>query len=180
MKNFNLKIDLTKLRGTLVSELNFGGQVMRCVIIPIKKAGLFEGRKGCYLDARMVECSSSYGDSHFIRQSVGANDYKAMTEEERREIPIIGNAKPASESSSQAPAPIPTPMPAPMPEASVMPPFPGAVNYGSPVVSQYGGSSAPAPIPEAAPMPTRATEQPIQQLFPETQPHCTPHYEEAF
>ena len=72
--NYQIKIDVTK----------------------INKADLFVGEKGTYLTIDCIELKETgkYGDSHLVKQVIGTERYKTMTEEERKATPIIGNMKP--------------------------------------------------------------------------------------
>ena len=72
--NYQIKIDVTK----------------------INKADLFVGEKGTYLTVDVWDNGKigQYGDSHTIKQVIGTERYKNMTEEERKATPIIGNMKP--------------------------------------------------------------------------------------
>lgn len=99
--NYNGKIDLLKLQGASVNDLNFATGVKRCIVIPIYEAGLFEGAKGVYLDMKIWQRErESYGESHLIKASVSGERWKAMSEDERNAIPILGGLKPAASASS--------------------------------------------------------------------------------
>lgn len=97
MSNFQLSIDLLKLQGAALQDLRAAdGSVKRCLVLPLWEAGLYEGTKGVYLDLRAVELQNpQFEDTHFVKQSVSADRYKAMSEEERSAMPIIGNLRPA-------------------------------------------------------------------------------------
>lgn len=99
MSNFNLKLDLTKIPYSFVSELKGTNETKRCVCIPVDSFGVFEGQKGVYLDLRIVERKQAgeYGDTHFASLSVQGEVYKAMTDEQKKAIPIIGSMKPAQQ-----------------------------------------------------------------------------------
>lgn len=97
MSNFQLSIDLLKLQGAALQDLRAAdGSVKRCLVLPLWEAGLYEGKRGVYLDLRAVELQNpQFEDTHFVKQSVSADRYKAMSEEERSAMPIIGNLRPA-------------------------------------------------------------------------------------
>lgn len=92
--NFTVNIDLSRLSGARTQEMNIDGTLQRCLILPIDSAHLYEGSRGVYLDLKLVEHSSAYGDTHFAKQSVSKKAYDAMTFDQRSAIPILGNAKP--------------------------------------------------------------------------------------
>lgn len=96
MGNFQIKVDLLKLQGAAMQDMRAtDGSVKRCVVIPIWEARLYEGKKGTYLDLRAVELRTpQYEDTHLVKQSVTAERYNAMNEEERTNIPIVGNMRP--------------------------------------------------------------------------------------
>ena len=97
MKNYQLSIDLLKLHGAALQDLRAAdGGVKRCLVIPVWDAGLYEGKKGVYLDLRAVELQNpQFEDTHFVKQSLTTERYKSMSEEERSAMPIIGNLRPA-------------------------------------------------------------------------------------
>lgn len=74
--NYEIKIDVTK----------------------IDKKSLLVGQKGTYLTLVVQELKngvSQYGDTHFVKQSLSKEVYQAMSEDERKNIPILGNMKPS-------------------------------------------------------------------------------------
>lgn len=97
MANFTISADLLKLQGAAIQDLRAAdGSVKRCVVIPIWDAGLYEGKKGVYLDMTAIELSSPrYEDTHLVKQSLTYERYKQMTEQERENIPILGGLRSA-------------------------------------------------------------------------------------
>lgn len=95
MDNYQLNIDLLRLQGAFVTNIKDREQTKRCVCIPIDDAGLYVGQKGCYLDLAAFQLQNSqYGDTHCVKQSLSKQKRDAMTEEERKALPIIGNMRP--------------------------------------------------------------------------------------
>lgn len=93
--NYNVKLDLNKIPGAFRKAIHGKTTEKECVCIPIDN--LFEGKTGAvYLDLTMVERKevSQYGDTHFAKIRVSADDYKNMSEEDRMSIPIVGSVKP--------------------------------------------------------------------------------------
>lgn len=109
-KNYKMTLCINKLQGAFVCNLKGRKETKRCVCIPIEDADLFEADNGSvYLNGSVFEMrEEKYGKSHLIKQSLSKDRYDAMTEEERREIPIIGNLSPMEERQRETPAGGPT------------------------------------------------------------------------
>ncbi len=91
MANFSIKLNLRKINGASLVNLKGRTATKRCLVIPLDDSGLFEGEKGVYLNMTAIEMSEpSYGDTHFIKVNLDREAYEALTEEERRAIPILG------------------------------------------------------------------------------------------
>lgn len=102
MGNITGKIDLQKLQGATIMEL--GKNKTKCIVLPIEMAGLYAGEKGTYLDWTAIplkEVKADRKDTHFIKLSVSKDKFNAMTEEQKSEIPILGNAIAWPDSGSQ-------------------------------------------------------------------------------
>ena len=90
MSNYNIKIDLNKMKDVVFAKVN--GR--RCVIIPVDgNTEIFVGEKGIYLSMSAIELRnpSQFGDTHIIKPLLGKKAYEAMSEEQRKNIPILGN-----------------------------------------------------------------------------------------
>lgn len=69
---------------------------IRIDVSKIDKASIYKGEKGSYVTLDVVEVKNSqYGDTHFVKQVLSKERYQAMTEDERKKIPILGNMKPS-------------------------------------------------------------------------------------
>lgn len=82
---------------------------VECLVIPIEKNKLFIGEKGVYLDLIAFEIDPSKRntdsrDSHLLKQSFSKEIREKMTEEQLKEMPILGNLQVWSE--RQEPEPI--------------------------------------------------------------------------
>lgn len=90
--NYRIKIDLLKLKDAFVRELKGNAETKKCVIIPIDECnGMFLGEKGCYLSLTALEMKESkYYDTHCIKVDIPRERREAMTDEERRAMPILG------------------------------------------------------------------------------------------
>lgn len=91
MANFIIKLDLQKIQGAFVTNLQGKSATKTCICIPIEDAGLFLGKQGCYLDLTAIELREpKYDDTHCIKQQVSKDRYQQMTDEQRKAMPIIG------------------------------------------------------------------------------------------
>lgn len=95
MSNFGIKIDLAKLNGAAVTELQGQNGLVRCVVIPVDANLIFVGQKGVYLDLCAFEMENpQYESTHIIKQSLPKAVRESMTEEQRKALPIVGDLKP--------------------------------------------------------------------------------------
>lgn len=102
MANFGIKIDLLKLKNSFVTNLKGKAATKRCLVIPIDDAQLFLGEKGIYLNLTGVEMQEArYDDTHFVKQQLPKDIYQAMTEEERKQQPILGSMRPIASVQKQ-------------------------------------------------------------------------------
>ena len=101
MANYSIKTDLLKLKGAFVTNIKGKTTTKRCLCIPIDGSGLFLGEKGCYLNMTAIEMNNpQYNDTHCIKQNIERSVYDAMTEEQRRAMPIIGSMRPFEKSQA--------------------------------------------------------------------------------
>lgn len=93
--NYSIKIDLLKLSGACVRDLQGKTATKRCVIIPVDDNDIFVGKRGCYLDITAFEMTNpQYGETHLLKKDIPKAKRDAMSEEERRATPILGGLKP--------------------------------------------------------------------------------------
>lgn len=92
MKNYVIKIDLLKLKGAFMRNLQGKSETKRCLIIPVDDCdGIYLGEKGCYLNMTAIEMQDpKYKDTHCIKVNIPQEQRETMTEEERNAIPILG------------------------------------------------------------------------------------------
>ena len=67
---------------------------IECLIIPIDQNYLVRGEKGLYLDLQaneLKEKKADRKDTHLIKQGFPKEVFDAMTDEEKKTTPIIGN-----------------------------------------------------------------------------------------
>lgn len=95
-KKYNIKLDLKKLKNTFVKDIQGSTRTVQCLCIPIKDNRLFVSERGSiYLDLQATPLQQpKYGQSHLIKPKVGSDNWKAMSEEERKAIPIVGSLSP--------------------------------------------------------------------------------------
>lgn len=96
MSNISTKLNLAALKH---SRMNMKGEsgMVDCLIIPINANMLYKGEKGLYLDLTHLEIkdrskqAEGQKDTHLVKQSFPKDIYDAMSDEEKRAFPILGN-----------------------------------------------------------------------------------------
>lgn len=99
--NISIKVDLQKLAGATIMPV--GKNQTECIVIPIEMANLFKGEKGTYIDLTAIPLTNpreGSKDTHLVKQSFGKEKFAAMSEDEKKAIPIMGNAIVWGESGS--------------------------------------------------------------------------------
>jgi hypothetical protein len=95
MSNISIKINLAALKAVRRSEKGTSGMV-DCLIIPVENNYLFKGKNGAlYLDVIAFELKNrkeGQNDTHLLKQSLPSEVFKKMTDEEKKDTPILGNA----------------------------------------------------------------------------------------
>ncbi|MGL5895284.1 MAG: hypothetical protein ACRCZM_11840 [Bacteroidales bacterium] len=93
--NHSIKLNLLKLSGTAVRELTGqSGAKKSCLIIPIEDNSIFVTEKGAYIDFTAIESDKMKEASHFVKQSLPRAKYDAMSDDQRKAMPILGNMQP--------------------------------------------------------------------------------------
>lgn len=98
MPNISIKINLRQLKHVEREMKGQGDKMIKCLIIPLEENMIYQGEKGAYLNLTAIEIkdrskfSADQKDTHLIKQDVPKDKYEAMTEEQRKAMPIIGNA----------------------------------------------------------------------------------------
>lgn len=91
----SMKLNLANLVCVVRSEKMSSGDLKECLIIPIENNHLFKGKNGVYLDLIAFPFESKNEDNkatHIIKQSFPKEIFKAMTDEQKKAMPIIGDA----------------------------------------------------------------------------------------
>ena len=93
MSNISIKINLRQLKSAVRTMKGTSGNI-ECLVIPIAANHLIVGEKGVYLDMQAYELKEKKADrkdTHLIKQGFPKEVFDAMTEEEKKTTPIIGN-----------------------------------------------------------------------------------------
>lgn len=94
MGNISIKLNLAGLKHAVRKEKGKTGEV-ECLIIPIEANNLYRGEKGMYLDLQASEIKNKREgskDTHLVKQSLPKEVYSAMSDEDKKAMPILGNA----------------------------------------------------------------------------------------
>lgn len=94
--NYQAKIDIKKLNKAFVMPIVGKTATVECICIPTTE--FYKGKNGeLYCSIEIIERKSvgQYNDTHFCKQQIEKESYKAMTEEQRKIIPILGSFQPS-------------------------------------------------------------------------------------
>lgn len=92
MKNFNVKINLALMNK--VKTITSKKDNEKYVCIPLSENYIFEGKKGLYLDLTAYSYDGKFGESHFIKNRIPKDIYEKMSDEDKKNTPIIGSLSP--------------------------------------------------------------------------------------
>ena len=92
MKNFNVKINLALMND--VKTITSRKDNEKYVCIPLSNNYIFEGKKGLYLDLTAYSYDGKFGESHFLKNRIPKDVYEKMSEEDKKNIQIIGSLSP--------------------------------------------------------------------------------------
>lgn len=95
-KDYAMKVNLTQLTGAFLKELTGRTATKRCIIIPVDdNPSMYVGEKGVYLNiAAFANENPQYGDTHMLKPNLPKEVREQMTDEQRRQQPILGNMRP--------------------------------------------------------------------------------------
>jgi len=92
-----LKLNLAKMHHVLMTKKGKDQQDVECIVIPIEKNHLFKSDKGnVYLDLIAFDLKEPKDDqTHLVKQSLSKEKRDAMSEDDLKNMPILGslNAK---------------------------------------------------------------------------------------
>ena len=121
--NYNIAIEIGRLPGARTMDIEGKNGTRRCVVIPIDndrgmctdafekfdhKAGgmVWVPLRSAHLNVSALESRDGRFGSHYIKPAFSKEFFKTIAEEDRKNIPIIGNLKPMpSKESGKAPQP---------------------------------------------------------------------------
>jgi len=105
MSNFSTQLNLAELKHTRKLLKGTSGEI-DCLIIPINENNLFKGEKGLYLNLYHIELKNpkeGQKNTHLVKQSLPKELYEKMTDEAKKEMPILGNSTVWTPTSNDAP-----------------------------------------------------------------------------
>ena len=107
MSRISGKLNLLNLHA-VVKLMPAQSGLVECLVIPIDKNKLFKGDKGIYLDIvgfeiDLAKRKEGSKDTHILKQSFSKEVREAMTEDELRSLPILGNLQVWDGTSSTEP-----------------------------------------------------------------------------
>lgn len=97
MPSYAINLNLLKLKNTAVLDIksNKSGTVKKCLIIPIGDNDLYQSDKGVYLGLNAYEANNLKDDkTHLLKQNHSKEVRDKMSEDDRANLPILGDAKP--------------------------------------------------------------------------------------
>lgn len=86
-----IKLDLTKLKAYSKKMPTKNSGDVDCLIIPVDLNHLYIGAKGIYLD--LVAFEKKDGEGWLVKQSLPKAARDAMSQQEQRDMPILGNVE---------------------------------------------------------------------------------------
>lgn len=99
--NYNVRLNLLGLKSNYLTDAEINGETVKCLVLPLKDNDLYIGEKGLYLDCTAWELKNQKDEpgynTHLIKQSFDKETYKALSDEQKKEIPIIGGLTPFKE-----------------------------------------------------------------------------------
>lgn len=98
MSNISIRLNLKQLKHVEREMQGQNGKKIKCLIIPIEENLIYQGEKGAYLNLIAIEIkdrskfSADQKDTHLVKQDIPKEKYDAMNDDERKAMPILGNA----------------------------------------------------------------------------------------
>ena len=94
--NYQLKINAKALNRAFVHAIQGKTEKVECLCIPVTE--FYKGKNGelyCTLGITEKQTVGTYGDTHFAKQQLEKDSYSKLTDEQKKNIPIIGNMQPS-------------------------------------------------------------------------------------
>jgi hypothetical protein len=98
MSNISIKVNLKQLKHVEREMKGLDGKMIKCLIIPLDENLIYQGEKGAYLNLTAIEIKDrskflpDQKDTHLVKQDIPKEKYDAMSDEQRKAMPILGNA----------------------------------------------------------------------------------------
>lgn len=87
--NYQLSIDVKKINGAFIKEIQGKTASKECICIPTDN--FFKGKDGqLYLNIDLKDKATQYS-THYAKQQLLKDKYAELSEEQKKQIPIIGN-----------------------------------------------------------------------------------------
>lgn len=97
MSSYAINLNLLKLKNTAVIDIksNKTGEVKKCLIIPVVDNDLYQSERGVYIGLNAYEANNLKDDkTHLVKQNHSKEVREKMSEDDRANLPILGDAKP--------------------------------------------------------------------------------------
>lgn len=104
----DISINLQQLAHVKRKMKGVDGNPVDVLIIPIKKNQLIAGEKGTYLALTawpLKEIDAAKKQTHLVKQKFEKELYEKLTDEQKKQIPILGNATDWSKLTPSEPEP---------------------------------------------------------------------------
>ena len=108
MTRINIKVNMSALKSVTQWQDSESGPI-ECIIIPIDNNYIYRGKSGLYLDLTAFEVRNpkeGQKDTHILKQSLPKEVYETLTEDEKRALPIMGNAMVVDVQGNDMPPPL--------------------------------------------------------------------------
>lgn len=108
MENFSIRLDLKKFRNAFMATISGKAEKKRCICLPVDDIEeIFVGEKGVYLSltAFAKRETGRHGETHIVKGNIPKDIREAMSDEERRAQPILGDMTPFTIEREEMPAP---------------------------------------------------------------------------
>jgi len=92
MSNIKTQLNLKNLVHVVKKIKSKSGNEIDCIVIPIEANHIYVGEKGFYLNLIGFELKNkSETQTHMVKQSFSKEFLESLTDEEKKELPILGN-----------------------------------------------------------------------------------------
>ena len=122
MANLKIKLDGKKFINSFLFDFKGQTTTKKCLCIPVEDNNIYVSAKtgAAYIDLVAFENQqpSQYGDTHMIKLSFPKDMLDALTLEQRKALPILGNLAPLGNGQATVPAGSASGLPATVPASS--------------------------------------------------------------